>query len=43
MGGNIVGAFSLPSFGDNFQDNKIVNKELQAQLQEEVNQFQESL
>lgn len=43
MGGNIVGTFSLPSFGDNFQDNKIVNRELQAQLQEEINQFQDSI
>ncbi len=43
MGGNIVGAFSLPSFGDNFQNDKIINEELLAQLQEELNQFQDSL
>ena len=43
MGGNIVGAFSLPSFGTNFQSGKIVNSELNASLLEEVKQFQDSL
>lgn len=43
MGGNIVGSFSLPSFGDNFSDGKITNKELNNQLLEEVEQFAESL
>ena len=43
MGGNIVGSFSLPSFGDNFSDGKIINKELNEQLLEEVQQFAESL
>lgn len=40
---NIVGKFSLPSFGINFQDGKITNSELNAQLMEEVKQFQDSL
>jgi len=43
MGGNIVGKFSLPSFSDNFSAGKITNKELNDQLKEEVQQFQDSL
>jgi NAD(P)H-dependent FMN reductase len=43
MGGNIVGSFSLPSFGENFSDGKITNEELNNQLLEEVEQFTESL
>lgn len=43
MGGNIVGTFSLPSFGDNFSEGKITNQELNNQLLEEVEQFAESL
>ncbi|RCT54301.1 NADPH-dependent FMN reductase [Winogradskyella sp. KYW1333] len=40
---NIVGKFSLPSFYDNFKDGKIINEDLNNDLLEEVNQFQESL
>ena len=43
MGGNIVGSFSLPSFGENFSDGKITNAELNNQLLEEVNQLAKSL
>jgi chromate reductase len=43
MGGNIVGTFSLPSFGDNFSGGKVTNQELNNQLLEEVNQLSESL
>lgn len=43
MGGNIVGSFSLPSFGENFANGKITNVELDNQLLEEVAQFTESL
>lgn len=43
MGGNIVGSFSLPSFGDNFTDGKVSNESLNADLLEEVKQFEESL
>lgn len=43
MGGNIVGRFSLPSFGDNFSDGKIVNQELNNSLLNEVKQLQQSL
>ncbi|MFT5847973.1 MAG: NAD(P)H-dependent FMN reductase [Psychroserpens sp.] len=43
MGGNIVGQFIFPSFGENFQDGVISNEELKSQLIEEVKQFQDSL
>ena len=43
MGGNIVGSFSLPSFGDNFSEGKITNEELNNQLHKQVEQFSESL
>ena len=43
MGGNIVGTFSLASFGDNFEDGKIVNPELNTELLEEVSKFQERI
>ncbi|WP_339625545.1 NAD(P)H-dependent oxidoreductase [uncultured Winogradskyella sp.] len=43
MGGNIVGVFSLPSFGDNFSDGKIINSDLNNQLLEEVKQLSERL
>lgn len=40
---NVVGKFSLPFFYDNFKDGKIINEDLNNDLLEEVNQFQESL
>ncbi|WP_452220702.1 NADPH-dependent FMN reductase [Lacinutrix salivirga] len=40
---NIVGKFSFPSFGDNFKDDKISNEELNKELLEKVEQFQNSL
>ena len=43
MGGNIVGSFSLPSFGDNFSDGKLTNEALNNDLLEEVKQLEESL
>ncbi|WP_298902089.1 NADPH-dependent FMN reductase [uncultured Psychroserpens sp.] len=43
MGGNIVGVFSLPSFGANFEGGKMSNEELNQQLIEEVKQFENSL
>lgn len=39
----IVGTFSLPSFGENFQNGKITNDDLNNQLLKEVEQFAESL
>ncbi|WP_179377174.1 NADPH-dependent FMN reductase [Winogradskyella wichelsiae] len=40
---DIVGTFSLPSFNDNFLEEKIVNKELNDELLIEINKFQISL
>jgi len=41
--GNIIETFSLPFFGENFKDGKIVNAELDTQLKTAVTQFQKSL
>ena len=41
--GNIVESFSLPFFGENFKENKIVDNALDAQLKEAVNKLQNSL
>ncbi|KAB8153097.1 NADPH-dependent FMN reductase [Kordia sp. TARA_039_SRF] len=43
MGGNIVAAFSLPSFNDNFKSGKIVDETLQEKLDEEVKKLQEAI
>jgi chromate reductase len=43
MGGNIVAEFSLPSFGDNFSNGRIVNEELNSELKNKVILFQNSL
>ncbi|MDT0557458.1 NADPH-dependent FMN reductase [Ichthyenterobacterium sp. W332] len=43
MGGNIVGSFSLPSFGDNFSNGEIINQELKNLLLEEINLFDNAL
>ncbi|MDG5491858.1 NADPH-dependent FMN reductase [Psychroserpens sp. SPM9] len=43
MGGQIVGTFSLPSFTANFQEGKITNDTLNAQLVDEVNQLKTHL
>lgn len=43
MGGNIVENFSLPSFGDNFQEGKIIDADLNTQLVEKVIKFKNSL
>ncbi|RNC87345.1 MAG: NADPH-dependent oxidoreductase [Winogradskyella sp.] len=43
MGGNIVGKFSLPSFGSNFQDGEITDTELNSVLLEQVKQFEDSI
>ena len=40
---NIVESFSLPFFGENFKENKIVDNTLDTQLKEAVNKFQNSL
>ena len=43
MGGKVCSIFSLPSFYDNFKDNKIVNEELKAKLSIELSKFQSEL
>lgn len=40
---SIVAKFSLPSFGDNFNDGKITNDELNTELKEQVKHFQNAL
>ncbi len=43
MGGNIVAEFSFPSFGTNFQNDKITDDDLNNQLLDEVKKLQNSL
>lgn len=43
MGGNIVSEFSLPNFGDNFNEGKIMNTDLKNELKNKVEVFQKSL
>ena len=43
MGGNIVSEFSLPSFGSNFSDGKLINEELHSDLKSKVELFQQAL
>ncbi|MDB2462749.1 NAD(P)H-dependent oxidoreductase [Algibacter sp.] len=43
MGGNIVSDFSLPAFGNNFKDGKIINDYLNADLKHKVELFQNAL
>ena len=40
---NIIDTFSLPFFGDNFSDGKIMNEELNTELVTKVKVFQKSL
>lgn len=42
-GGNIVADFSLPSFGTNFQDDKITDENLNKALLNEIKKFQNCL
>lgn len=43
FGGNVITDFSLPSFYDNFQDGKIVNEELLNELNQKLQEFQQTL
>lgn len=43
MGGNIIGEFSFPSFGENFKEGKITNVDLNDALKSEITKFQASL
>lgn len=43
LGGNIIADFSLPSFYDNFTENGIKDKELNTDLNQKINLFQEAI
>lgn len=43
MGAKVVSSFSLPSFGDNFADNKIVNSSLLSTFKEALSKLQQEL
>jgi len=43
LGAESIVSFSLPSFGDNFKDGKIIDEDLLEQLQTAVKNFEESL
>lgn len=43
MGGRIVSEFSLPNFGENFKEDRIVNFELNSELLKAVKNFQNTL
>ena len=43
MGGHIVAEFSLPSFGSNFSEGKLINEGLNSDLKSKVELFQEAL
>lgn len=43
MGGNIVAEFSLPNFGNNFKDGKIINEDLNSELIAKVEVLKKSL
>ena len=43
MGGNVVADFSLPSFMNNFSEEKITDSDLNAQLLEKIKVFQSNL
>ena len=43
MGGNIVASYSLSNFYDNFKDGKIIDKQLNSQLDKAVQSFKNKL
>ena len=43
MAGNIVAEFSLPSFGSNFSEGKLINEVLNSDLKSKVELFQQAL
>jgi len=43
MGGNIVGAFSFPSFNENFENGVVINEELKTDLNKEIRALENSL
>jgi chromate reductase, NAD(P)H dehydrogenase (quinone) len=43
MGGNIIADFSLPSFGQNFLDDTIVNSQLRSNLEEAIKKLEQAI
>lgn len=43
MGGHIVAEFSLPNFGENFKNDKVINDKLQTSLIKQVERFYKAL
>ncbi|MGB5417631.1 NADPH-dependent FMN reductase [Algibacter sp.] len=43
MGGNIIADFSLPSFGENFSEGRIINDDLNSALKIKVETFKKAL
>lgn len=43
IGGNIIADFSLPSFYDNFSENKILENELKKELSQKIQLFEHAL
>jgi chromate reductase, NAD(P)H dehydrogenase (quinone) len=43
MGGNIIADFSLPSFNQNFLENKIVDTELNSNLKEAIKKLEQAI
>ena len=43
LGGNVVDTFAFPSFYDNFSTTRIINEELETELQYKIKAFQEAV
>ncbi|WP_405206336.1 NADPH-dependent FMN reductase [Aquimarina sp. LLG6339-5] len=43
FGGQVITSFSLPSFPKNFQEGRLINEELDKELSEKIQLFQQSL
>jgi len=43
MGGHIASEFSLPNFGENFKDGKLINPDLDSDLKNKVDVFKKAL
>ncbi len=43
LGGNVIAQFSLPSFGANFQEGRLIDKTLQEDLGSKIKQFEAAL
>ena len=43
MGAKVTGSLSVPSFGENYKDNKIVNDEILSNIKSEITKFEAEL